>query len=90
MICIRRRYGFSAAPLSVRELVAVEHDRPGGRLDEAQDQPPDGRLAAARLADQPERLAAPDLEAHAVDGLDLADRALQDPAADREVLDEVA
>ena len=48
-------------------------------------------LAAARLADDPERLAAPHLEADAVDGLDRADPAPEDdPARDREVLDEVA
>ena len=35
-------------------------DRAGGRLDEPQEQPADGRLAAARLADEAERLAAPD------------------------------
>ena len=69
--------------------VAVELDRPGRRLDEPQDEPADRRLAAARLADEPERLAPPDLEADAVDRLDRGDRPLQDPAPDREVLDEV-
>ena len=52
MICIRRRYGLRAAPLSFVMSVAVEPDRAGRRLDEAQQQPPDRRLAAARLADQ--------------------------------------
>ena len=71
------------------QVRAVEGDRARRRLDEAQQQPPDRRLAAARLADEPERLAAPDLEAHAVHGLDHADGALQDAAPDREVLDQV-
>ena len=90
MICIRRRYGFRSAPLSVVMSLAVEPDRARRRLDEPQQQPPDRRLAAARFADEAERLAARDLEAHAVDRLDDGDRPLQDPAADREVLDEVA
>ena len=76
--------------LERRELDAVELDRARRRLDEAQEQPPDRRLAAARLADQPEGLAAADVEADAVDRLDGGDRPLQHPAADREVLDEVA
>ena len=63
MICIRRRYGLSAAPVEPRDVAAVERIDPGRRLDEAQEEPPDGRLAAARLADEAERLAAPDLEA---------------------------
>ena len=81
--------GLEVGALERRELGAVELDRPGGRLDEPQDEPTDGRLAAARLADQAERLAAPDVEADAVDGLDRGDRPLHDPAPDREVLDEV-
>jgi hypothetical protein len=43
---------------------------PLGRGLELSDHPPQGRLAAARLTDQAERLARPDLEADAVDGLD--------------------
>src|SRR6185369_12620984 len=71
------------------DVLAVEADRARGRVDEPEEHPPDGRLAATRLADEAERLAPPDREAHAVDGLDLVDRALEDPAPDREVLDEV-
>src|SRR5262249_40545476 len=47
------------------------------------------RLAAARLADEPERLAAPDREADAVHGADEAPRLAEQPPTDREVLDEV-
>ena len=72
------------------DVLAVEADRARGGVDEAQQQPPDRRLAAAGLADEPERLAAADVEAHVVDGLDLGDRPLQDPALHREMLDEVA
>ena len=63
---------------------------PLGRLRRPQDQSPGRGLAAAGLADQAERLALVDLEADAVDGLDLADHAAQQPALDREVLLEVA
>ena len=91
MICIRRRYGFSAAPLSVVMSVPSNRIEPGGRLDQPQEQPPDGRLAAARLADEAERLAAPDRRSSTPStAWTLADRPLQDPARDREVLDEVA
>ena len=76
--------------LERRDVPAVEVDRARRRLDEPQQQPPDRRLAAARFADEPQRLAARDLEADAVDRLDDGDRPLQDPAADREVLDEIA
>ena len=71
MICIRRRYGLSAAPFSAAMSTAVERDRAGRRVDEAEQQPPDRRLAAAGLADEAERLAAPDREADAVDRLDV-------------------
>ena len=40
-ICIRRRSGRSSASSSVRDVLAVEHDPPGGRLVEAEDRPPD-------------------------------------------------
>ena len=46
--------------LDVGDVHAVEADRPGRRLDEAQQQPADRRLAAARLADEAEGLAAAD------------------------------
>ena len=46
-----------------------EPDRPVGRLEQAQQRPGEGRLAAAGLADQPQRLALGELEAHVVDGV---------------------
>ena len=76
--------------LQRRDVPAVEVDRARRRLDQPKQEPPDRRLAAARFADETKRLAALDIEAHAVDRLDHGDRPLQDPAADREMLDEIA
>ena len=77
-------------PREAGDLAPVEADRARGRLDQLQDRAAERRLAAARLADQAERLAAPDAEADAVDRADLVDLAVdQEPAPDREVLDEV-
>jgi hypothetical protein len=44
----------------VRDVAAVEPDGAGGRLDQAQDDAAHRGLAAAALADQPQRLAAAD------------------------------
>jgi len=66
-----------------REVDAVEPDPARGRLDQAQDRPSHRRLAAARLADQRERLAAADLEIDAVHRAHVADRAPEQPLADR-------
>ena len=43
-----------------RELPAVERDGARGRLDDAEQRAGERRLAAARLADEPERLTRPD------------------------------
>ena len=61
----------------MRDVLAVEEDL-AGRLVEAQDGAAHGRLAATRFADQAERLAAANLERDAVDGLDVADVAVED------------
>jgi hypothetical protein len=71
-----------------RDVLAVEDDRPRRRLDEAQEEPADGRLAAARLTDEADRLAAADDEVDAVDRLDRPDRPLEEAALDRKVLHE--
>src|SRR3989442_6203601 len=78
------------APYHGGEVAAVEGDRTGGWPDDPQDGSADGRLAAARFADQPERLARVDVEGHVVDGVDVADGPPQDAAAHREVLDQMA
>ena len=54
-----------AAPCRVPEQHVA-----AGRFDEPQHRPPEGRLAAAGFADEPERFAGQDVERHAVDRLD--------------------
>ncbi len=76
--------GFERGAAPEQHLAAV-------RLQDAQDQPPERRLAAAALADQGQRLATPDIEADAVAGVDRPDLASQDAAAeDREALAQIA
>src|ERR687897_3032843 len=68
------------------DLLAVEDDPAVDGLVEPQDRAPDRRLAAAGLADEPERLAAANLERDVVDGADVTDVPIQDETAlDREV-----
>ena len=70
----------------VADVLAVEDDPAGRGLVQAQQRPAERGLAAARLAHQPERLAAPDIERDAVHRLDVADVAVEhDAALDREV-----
>ena len=80
-------------PLALRlgDVLALDADRARGRVEQADEQPGDGALAAAGLADEAERLAGGQLERDAVDRLHRADLPLEDDAAgEREVLDEVA
>src|SRR5215475_4323168 len=72
-----------------RQVATLEENLPAGRPLELQDAPTRRRLAAARLAHEPERLAAPDLEAHAVDGANEAGPAPEQPAAHLKMLHEV-
>jgi len=62
------------APVQVDVLtvdrVPVEEHLAGGRRVQVDQRAADGRLSAAGLADEAERLALVDLEAHAVDGLE--------------------
>ena len=70
--------------------LAVERHAPGRRRQEPEDDLAERRLAAAGLPDEAERLAAADVEGHAVDGADRADRRRAEQAAlDVEVLDDV-
>src|SRR4029079_11634090 len=73
----------------LRDVPALDEDLAGRRLDQAEQDATDRRLAATRLADQADGLAAVDREADAVDGLDRGDLAAQHPAVDREVLHEI-
>src|SRR5262249_23590478 len=77
------------AAVEPRHVPPVEDDLPGRRLDQLDDRPRERRLAAPGLADEPERLSRRDREVDAVDGVDLPDRPLEQPGADREVLDQV-
>src|SRR3954453_3842766 len=71
--------------LERREVVALEQDASGGRPVELDDRSAGRALAATGLADEPERLAATEGEADAVNRADVADVALdQDPDRDRE------
>jgi hypothetical protein len=70
-----------------KDVRAVEVHAPALRLLEADDAPAERRLAASRLADQAERLAAPDVERVAVDGAN--DLATAATTADHELLDEL-
>src|SRR5919108_2667317 len=69
-----------------RDVAPVEHDATVGRLVQTQDRPPDGRLATAGLADEPDGLAAADRERDVVDRSDVTDVAVEhESALDREV-----
>ena len=68
-IWISRRNGRSSRSFSVRDVGALEQDLARGRLQQPGDQPAGGRLAAAGLADQAERLAGLQVEVDPVDGL---------------------
>ena len=71
------------------DVPALEPDLARGRLDQPQDAAAGGRLAAAGFADQAQRLAGGDVEAHAVDGVHAVELAREQAAADREVLDQI-
>src|SRR3954470_4890868 len=73
--------------LEAREVLALDRDRAGGRLDETQQRAAERRLAAARLAHEAESLAAANLEVDAVDGVHLPDGAAKQSRAEGEVLD---
>ena len=73
----------------LRDVAALEHDAALGRPDEAQQRPAERRLAAARLADEPQHLALAEVERDVVDCLDLAglapEESLAEAAPDRVV-----
>jgi hypothetical protein len=73
--------GAELAFTAVCDVLAVEDDPARSRFVKPQDRAPHSRLTAARLTHQTERLAAPDLERHVVDRLDVADMAIEDEAA---------
>src|SRR6201989_1398767 len=70
------------------DVPAVEDDPARGDVVQPGDTPGQGRLAASGLADNAERLPAPDRQAHAVNGVHIFLLAKQPGAFDREVLDQ--
>ena len=72
------------------ELPALERDAAFGRFGKPQDDAAGGRLARARLSDEPECLAAANLEVDAVDGAHVRDVPLQNAGRDRKELVEIA
>ena len=71
-----------------QQVLALEAHLAGRRLDQAQHQAADRRLAAARFADDGQRLAGAKMEVDAVDGADMARHQAEGAAPHREVLDE--
>ena len=69
-----------------QDILAGKPHTARSRLDQAQHQPPDGRFARAGLADQRQRLARRDGEAHAVDGVHVREWPAEDRAARNEAL----
>ena len=72
------------------EVFAVEDDLARGRLDEAQDGPARGGLAASGFTDEPQRLAPAKLEADAVHRLHVPHVSSEHPPLNREVLLQLA
>ncbi len=68
------------------DVTALEQDAALGGLEQADDRPAEGGLAAAGLADQPEGFAFPYREGDVVHRVHARDLALQEPFPDREVL----
>ncbi len=63
-----------------RDLAAVEEHALRRSPDEAEQRPPERRLAAAGLADEPEHLALVEVERHVVDRLHVARLAPDEPS----------
>src|SRR6202166_329145 len=70
------------------DLLAFEIDLAGSRFDQAKHATPGGRLAAAGLADKPQRFAAGDLKIDAVDRADTAGLPAEQAALERKFLGE--
>src|SRR5262249_57998225 len=81
--------GLEVGRRRVEQIPAREENFPRRRLLEPEDEAADRGLAAARLADEPERFAGADVEAHVVDRADRGFSAAQ-AGLDQEMLGEVA
>ncbi len=73
----------------LEDVAAVELDRTALALDQAQQRAPGGRLAAARFADQRQRLARMQVEAQLFDRMHAARDAAEEAAAQVEARDQV-
>jgi len=73
-------HGAHRPPRQSGHVRAVDHHAARGRVDQFEDGATRRGLAAATLPHQAERLGSFHVEAHAVNRLDLADRAREDPA----------
>src|SRR5436190_21290278 len=71
----------------MRDIYAVQPDRPRGRLEQSHDAVRQRRLAAARFADDPEHLTRSERERHVLDRVHDG-AAAEEARPDREVLDE--
>src|SRR5262249_19761801 len=69
----------------VGDVLALELERTGSGFDQAQDGATHRSFTAARLADEPQRLARVDRKADVVDGIDMTDGALEQAFAHGEV-----
>ncbi len=85
--CARRWARRPRRPVSIRSRPS-NAQRARGRLDQAQHQAAQRRLAAARFADHAQRLAAPRSQIDAIDRTHLAGTRPKKAAAHREVLDQ--
>src|SRR5262249_17674479 len=68
-------------------VLAFEPYLTRGRLDQPQDASSRRRLATAGFADEAERLAGINIEAHMVDGVDAIELARKHPPSNREIFD---
>ena len=68
------RIGREIAGLEVGQFGPAQANAARGRIEQAIDQPHQGRLAASRFAHQPDRLASADGETDLVDGMELRQR----------------
>ncbi|MNI64769.1 hypothetical protein D3C73_1202340 [compost metagenome] len=66
-------------------IFAFEQHFPVRNTLEAEQQPAEGRFAAAGFSDQPEGFPFADLQAHAVNGFDLADGPVQQTFGNRKI-----
>ena len=82
--------GHHADRVEVGHVFAVHVDPPLGRLQQLEHGASDRGLAAARLADEAQRLAAPDVERHPVHRPHLAGDPREDALSDREELPQPA